>query len=118
MSIEQAIAANTEALVALTAALVATAKLAPGAPAAESAGKPAGKAAAAAAPKASRDEMVATLKELGESKGAEVAKEIIKTVGKSAKMAEIKDAQVDAVYKAAKAKLEEEAAEEGDGGGL
>lgn len=111
MSIEQAIAANTAALVALTEALVATAKLAPGSSAAApaaAAGKPAGKPAAAAASKATRDEMVAALKELGETKGAHVAKEIISTIGKSEKMAGIKDALVDAVYKAAKAKLEEE----------
>lgn len=117
MSIEQAIAANTAALSALTAALIATANLAPGA-GDVSGGKTTkgtpGKTSEA--PKATRDEMVAALKELGETRSAEVAKAVIKEVGKSPKMAEIKDAQVDAVYKAAKAKLEEEIA--GEDGGL
>ena len=117
MSIEKAIAENTAAVEKLTAAILATTKLAPtGATEGKPAGKPAGKPDAA--PKASREEMVAALKELGESKGAEVAKEIIKSVGKSAKMADIKDAQVDATYKAAKAKLEEEDAPAEEDGGL
>jgi acyl-CoA reductase-like NAD-dependent aldehyde dehydrogenase len=117
MSIEQAIAANTAAVIALTNALVATANLAPGAAADAAPSKAAGKTKGAdAAPKASRDEMVAALKQLGESKSAEVAKAVIKEVGKAAKMAEIKDALVDAVYKAAKAKLEEEEEGAGDDG--
>lgn len=119
MSIEQAIEKNTAALEALTAAVLATAKLAPGA--AASTGTGSTKAAdkkADAAPKATREEMTAVLKELGETKGAEVAVAIIKEIGKSPKMAQIKDAQVDAVYKAAKVKLEEEVAADDDSGGL
>lgn len=110
MSIENEIVELRTAVKELTAALVATAKLAPG--------KADAKPDAKTVPKATRDEMMAVLKELGESKGADVAKAIIKEVGKSPKMAEIKDAQIDAVYKAAKAKLAEEAApapEDGDG---
>lgn len=111
MSIEAAIEKNTAALSALTAALIATAKLAPSG----EAGTKSTGGKADAAPKATRDEMTAALKELGETKGADVAKLLIKEVGKSEKMANIKDALVDAVYKAAKAKLEEEVAEV-DGG--
>lgn len=111
MSIEAAIEKNTAALSALTAALIATAKLAPSG----EAGTKSTGTKGDAAPKATKEEMIAALKELGETKGAETAKEIIKSVGKSEKMAGIKDTLVDAVYKAAKAKLEEEVAEV-DGG--
>lgn len=128
MSLEQALAANTVAIEALTAALTAATKptlntevAAPAKvttttekPTKAAAEKPA-KPAADEAPKATRDEMVAALKALGEAKSAEAAKEVIKSVGKSEKMAQIKDALVDAVYKAAKAKLAEEEGEEEPG---
>lgn len=109
MSIEQALAANTAAIEALTVAVLATAKLAPGAAVADKAATTKAPKAEAA-PKATRDEMVATLKELGETKSSDIAKAVIKEVGKSDKMAGIKDNLVDAVYQAAKAKLTEEEA--------
>lgn len=121
MSIEQAIAANTAALTALTAALIATTNLAPGA--AADTGKPAGKPAAgkpaAEKPKgASREEMQAALTEVKERFGAADAKAIVSEVGKSPKMADITDKLIDAVYKAAKAKMADDEAGEGDDGDL
>lgn len=107
MSIEKALADLTVALIANTAALTASAgsakstraPAAPAAPAATSA--PA--APAAAASTKTRAEMTAALGEVKEKKGTEAAKAIIKDVGGSAKMADIPDAKIDAVYNAAKA---------------
>lgn len=120
MSIEQAIAANTAALEALTAALVATAKLAPtgGAAADKPAGtKPAG--TKPATPKGpTREEMIAVLTKLKDDQGAEAAKAVVKEKGGVAKMADIPDGKIKAVYDEAKAKLEggaeEPTEEEGD----
>jgi hypothetical protein len=65
--------------------------------------------AAAYEAKHSHEEMAAALGEVKEKFGAPAAKAIISEVGGKAKMAEITDAKViDAVYDAAKAKLEDE----------
>jgi hypothetical protein len=61
-----------------------------------------------AAPKSerSREEMVAALNEVKEAKGADAAKGIIRDTGGVAKMAEIPDNKIDAVYEAAKKAME------------
>lgn len=139
MSLEQAIAAQTAAIEANTAALL---KLASATGSASTAGTTAGakdatkdakaeanatekKAAAAAAAKAKdaaaaaaakkkpaseyeREAMVALLGDIKEKTGSvDAAREIIKTVGGVAKMAEIPEDKIDDVYLAAKAKIEE-----------
>lgn len=97
MSLEEALAKNTAALEANTAALL------------NGGGKPAasGGGASAYKPKHTYDEMTAALGELKEkSGGSDVPKEIIKTVGKADKMKDITDpALIDAVYDACKAKV-------------
>lgn len=120
MSIEQIIAANTVAIEALTAALIATTNLAPSGdkPAADkpAAAKPAAKAAAA--PKGpTREEMVTLLTKLKDEQGADAAKGVVKAAGGVVKMADIPDGKIKAVYEAAKTKLEgaeEPAAEDDD----
>ena len=83
------------------------------APAAEKAAAPAPKPAAkAAAPKKpanehSKEEMVAALTELKDTKGKDAAKAVIKDVGGVDKMADIPDEKIDAVYSAAKAAMED-----------
>jgi DNA replication initiation complex subunit (GINS family) len=64
-----------------------------------------------------RQEMTAALNEVKEKFGAADAKAIIKSAGKVDKLAEIKDELIDAVYAAAKVKLdgEEAGGDEGDG---
>lgn len=122
MSLEQALAANTAALIAMTAALsaagVVSAASTGGAAAETPPGKPAGKAGGKkepAAPKgASREDMVAALTEVKEKFGAAEARAIITEVG-AAKMAEIADGKVDAAFKLAKAKLEATDDESGSG---
>lgn len=126
-SIEQLIAANTAALIANTAALTAAA----GGSTAAAADKPAAdkpaatttrktttkKAADAEAPKTSRTDLAAALNEVKEQKGASVAKALIKEHGKSDKLAEVADANVDALYAAAKEELgegDDDGAGEGD----
>ena len=97
MSLEEALAKNTAALEANTAALL------------KGGGKPAasGGGASAYKPKHTYDEMTAALGELKEkSGGSDVPKEIIKTVGKADKMKDITDpALIDAVYDECKAKV-------------
>ena len=117
MSLEESILKLVAALEANTAAI----GLAP----APSAGKPAAtpaatdKAAASTSSKPakpaayeakhSHEEMAAALGEVKERFGAPAAKAIISEVGGKAKMAEITDPKaIDAVYDAAKAKLEDE----------
>lgn len=130
MSIEAAIAENTAALKALNATLIATTGLAPASGDAEdnAGGKPAAKAGAATKPAAkagaakagaTREQMVAVLKDVQERFGTDEGKAIVKSIGKATKMAEIDDKNVNAVYLAAKARLEadesEESEEESDG---
>ena len=117
MSLEQALAANTAALEALTAALKAapTTAAAP-APKAEKPTKAekAEKAEKAAAYEARFDkaQMTAALNEVKEAKGVPEAKRIIKEVGKAEKMADIADpALIDAVYDECKKVM---SAEDGD----
>lgn len=111
MSIEEALSKLTAAVEANTAArLGAGGKAAASTTAPEkaaSASKPA-KAAAYEA-KHSHEEMAAALGEVKEKFGAPAAKAIIKETGGKDKMAEITDPKaIDAVYDAAKAKLEDE----------
>ena len=111
MSIEEALSKLTAAVEANTAALLGAGGKA-AAPAAStekaaSASKPA-KAAAYEA-KHSHEEMAAALGEVKEKFGAPAAKAIIKETGGKDKMAEITDPKtIDAVYDAAKAKLEDD----------
>lgn len=109
MSIEEALSKLTAAVEANTAALLGGGKSA-AAPAAEKAAsttkpsKPAGYTA-----QHSHEEMAAALGEVKEKFGAPAAKAIIKETGGKDKMAEITDPKtIDAVYDAAKAKLEDE----------
>lgn len=117
MSLEESILKLVAALEANTAAI----GLAP-APAAGKAATPAATNKAAASTststpakpaayeaKHSHEEMAAALGEVKEKFGAPAAKAIISGVGGKAKMAEIVDPKaIDAVYDAAKAKLEDE----------
>ena len=109
MSIEEALSKLTAAVEANTAALLGGGKSA-AAPAGEKAAsttkptKPAGYTA-----QHSHEEMAAALGEVKEKFGAPAAKAIIKETGGKDKMAEITDPKtIDAVYDAAKAKLEDE----------
>lgn len=119
MSIEKLIEANTAAMIALTAALTAagtvtaastgtasTGDTASTDKPATGAGKGKGKGAAAA-PKVSVEEMQAAVNEVKEKFGTAEAKSIIETAGGVKKMADIPEAKIEAVFKAAKAKLEE-----------
>ena len=110
MSLEESILKLAAAIEANTAALGVVP--APGKAAAPSTEK----AASASKPKApayeakhSHEEMAAALGEVKEKFGAPAAKAIISETGGKAKMAEITDPKtIDAVYDAAKAKLEDE----------
>ena len=74
------------------------------------------KSTKADAPVNSRTDLAAVLNEVKEAKGAAVAKGLIKNVGKSDKLVDVADANVDALYEAAKAELGEGEGEgEGDG---
>lgn len=112
MSLEESILKLVAAIEANTAALgvVPAAGKSAAAPAAEKAAsttkpsKPAGYTA-----QHSHEEMAAALGEVKEKFGAPAAKAIIKETGGKDKMAEITDPKtIDAVYDAAKAKLEDE----------
>lgn len=71
-------------------------------------GKKADAPAAAKGGKYSKEQMTAALNEVKEKINVAAAKGLITEVGKAAKMADINDPEViDAVYEAAKAKLEE-----------
>lgn len=102
MSLEQALAENTAALQALTAALSKG-----GTPAADTKGdKPKGDKPKAAAYEAkhTKEEMQAAMQEVKEKCGMETAKKIRAEVAKVDKLAEVTDPKViDAVYEAAKA---------------
>ena len=107
MSIEEALSKLTAAVEANTAALLGGAKAA--APASEKAASTGKSKPAAYEAKHSHEEMAAALGEVKEKFGAPAAKAIIKETGGKDKMAEIVDPKaIDAVYDAAKAKLEDE----------
>lgn len=110
MSLEESILKLVAALEANTAAIgLAATPAATDKPAASTStpAKPAKPAAYEA--KHSHEEMAAALGEVKEKFGAPAAKAIISEVGGKAKMAEIVDPKaIDAVYDAAKAKLEDE----------
>ena len=102
MSLEQAIAANTAALEALTAAMSKGA-----ATTTTTATKGKDKPAAYEA-KHSLEEMQAAMNDVKEKCGKDKAIELRNTVGKVAKLADVKDAKViDDLYEAAKAALKE-----------
>lgn len=109
MSIEEALSKLTAAVEANTAALLgAGGKAAASTTAPEKAPSKPAKAAAYEA-KHSHEEMAAALGEVKEKFGAPAAKAIIKETGGKDKMAEITDPKtIDAVYDAAKAKLEDD----------
>lgn len=105
MSLEQALAANTAAVEALTAALKAG-----GGTAGAAAGKTTTtktKTETKVTPKNSREEMQALLKKVKEEKSADDAKAIIKDVGGVEKMADIPEDKIDAVFDAATTALED-----------
>lgn len=111
MSLEEALAKNTAAVEALTAALakgVPAAATAAAAPASDaSTGKGKGKAAAApAAPKIDRSEVNAALEGVKEKAGVEKAKAIIAEAGKAAKRADIAEENFAAVLAACKAVMD------------
>lgn len=123
MSLEQALAANTAALEALTAAL-AGAKVG-GTAASTGTEKPATEKAAAkpgrpakekpAAPVRTREELAAVLTELKEkSGGTEAPRKLITSVGGVEKSKDIPDDKIDAVYEAVKAALVELEGEDDD----
>jgi hypothetical protein len=77
-------------------------KAAAPAPATKPTAKPAAKKPAS---EHSKEEMVAALTELKDTKGKDAAKAVIKDVGGVDKMADIPDDKIDAVYEAAKAAM-------------
>ena len=102
MSLEQAIAANTAAIEALTAAMSKG-----GAATTTTAAKGKDKPAAYEA-KHTVEEMQAAMNDVKEKCGKDKAIELRNTVGKVAKLADVKDAKViDDLYEAAKAALKE-----------
>lgn len=106
MSLEQAIAANTAALEALTAAMSkAGTTVATTTPAAGGKGKD---RPAAYTAKHTVEEMQTVMNELKEKVGKEKAIELRNTVGKVAKLSEVTDPKViDELYEAAKKALTE-----------
>ena len=115
MSLEQALAENTAALQALTAAMSKSGATAGSADAKTD--KPAGKAGGKTVYEAkhSKEEMQAAMQELKEKCGMEAAKKVRAEVAKVDKLAEVTDPKViDAVYDAAKAAVK--AKEEEDDG--
>ena len=115
MSLEESILKLVAALEANTAAIgLAPAPSAGKAATPAATGKPAASTSTPAKPAAyeakhSHEEMAAALGEVKEKFGAPAAKAIISEVGGKAKMAEIVNPKaIDAVYDAAKAKLEDE----------
>lgn len=124
MSIEQALAdltaavqANTEALKAVSAGGATTAKTeatptkSAKADKAQAGNKGDSSATAGESSKGgkfTKEQMTAALNDVKEKLGVASAKELIKTVGKAEKMADITDPErIDATYEAAKAKLTE-----------
>lgn len=118
MSLEQLIAANTAALEANTAALLGKSTGGTKSAAAEgektATAKPATKTKSKPASEHTREEMQAALTELKEAVDAAAAKAVISNAGGVAKMAEIPDDKIDAVYAAAKEAMAEA---EGEGEG-
>ena len=110
MSLEESILKLVAAIEANTAALgVVPAPSKAAAPSTEKAASASKPAKAAYEAKHSHEEMAAALGEEKEKFGAPAAKAIIKETGGKDKMAEITDPKtIDAVYDAAKAKLEDE----------
>ncbi len=110
MSLEESILKLVAAIEANTAALgVVPAPGKAAAPSTEKAASTSKPAKAAYEAKHSHEEMAAALGEVKEKFGAPAAKAIIKETGGKDKMAEITDPKtIDAVYDAAKAKLEDE----------
>ena len=110
MSLEESILKLVAAIEANTAALgVVPAPSKAAAPSTEKAASTSKPAKAAYEAKHSHEEMAAALGEVKEKFGAPAAKAIIKETGGKDKMAEITDPKtIDAVYDAAKAKLEDE----------
>ena len=110
MSLEESILKLVAAIEANTAALgVVPAPSKVAAPSTEKAASTSKPAKAAYEAKHSHEEMAAALGEVKEKFGAPAAKAIIKETGGKDKMAEITDPKtIDAVYDAAKAKLEDE----------
>lgn len=103
MSLEQAIAANTAAIEALTAAMSKGGAATTPAAGAKGKDKPAAYEA-----KHSLEEMQAAMNDVKEKCGKDKAIEIRNNVGKVAKLADVKDAKViDDLYEAAKAALKE-----------
>lgn len=97
---------NTEAEAAAWLSGSNTVATAPASQPSAPASKPASKPAAPAKKPASehtREEMVAALEDLRAAKGKEIAKSVIAEAGGVAKMADIPDDKIDAVYDAAKA---------------
>ena len=110
MSLEESILKLVAALEANTAAIgVVPAAGKAAAPSTEKAASTSKPAKAAYTAQHSHEEMAAALGEVKEKFGAPAAKAIIKETGGKDKMAEITDPKtIDAVYDAAKAKLEDE----------
>ena len=107
MSIEQALANLQAAVEANTAAVLKAGGAV--------ADKPAAKAPAKAAksePKVDRSAMNAALSEVKEKKGLEIAKGLIAKPGGAAKMADIADDKIQAVYDACKKVMDAEEPEE------
>ncbi len=103
MSLEQAIAANTAAIEALTAAMSKG-----GAATTTTAGAKGKDKPAAYEAKHTVEEMQAAMNDVKEKCGKDKAIELRNTVGKVAKLADVKDAKViDDLYEAAKAALKE-----------
>lgn len=122
MSLEQALADNTAALKALTAALEKGGVTTAGGPAADKSTKSTKNTKeqpAAYTPQHTKDEMLAALTEMKEAIGLPETKKLIKEVGKKDKMGEIEDPEtIDKVYDAAKKAVEDAANKAGENDGL
>lgn len=110
MSLEQALAANTAALEANTAALLKAAGSTGGGTTKASGSK---KEETASKPKHSREELAALMGKVKADKSKEVAQALIKDHSpETGKLADVPDDKIDALYAAGEAKLKEEGGED------
>jgi hypothetical protein len=102
MALEQVIEANTEAMKALTAALLSGQRPATGG------GKGGGGAGKATEPEHSFEEVTKICVRVKNEKGEDAAKDLIKTVGKAESLKKVAKENFDALFDAATAKLAED----------
>lgn len=113
MSLEEALAENTAAMKALTAALGKSGAATASTDSKAGGSKPSGKSSYEA--KHSKEEMQAAMQEVKEKLGMDAAKKIRSEVAKVDKLADLTDAKViDAVYDAAKAAVKAKEAKDAE----